>query len=207
MVFQRRMTMVATPLPQQLLGAAETLLGCPACDHPKSPTRVRPVMGQSEKIAWAVPLGRRLAGRRFLERNHRRLRWRNAQTTTREPLWQYVHHPAGVRFPFAPDNQVVHEANQQASSLHPRPYFLLEPCIQHMMEAYMAQYGGHDAALHDACLGVRQATFFHHAGPPPLPNAASYTPIVDPFAQSLSQPSPLDTVEVSRHLGIHDPAS
>jgi hypothetical protein len=98
-------------------------------------------MGQSEKVEGAVPIVPCLVGIGLPKRNHCRLRWMNAQAKASEPLWQHGHAFLGVRFQLAPDDEVIRKANQEASSLHPRPYLLLEPLIQDMMEKYIGQYG------------------------------------------------------------------
>ena len=110
----------------------------------------------------------------------------NAQTKARKPLGQHGHDPPGIPFQLASDDKVIRKADQKASSLQAWPYFLLKPFIQHMVEEYIGKYGGNDPALHDACLGMRQDAFFHHARPQPLPNEAQYPPILDPLSQYLA---------------------
>jgi hypothetical protein len=101
---------------------------------------------------------------------------------------------------------VIRKAEQQASSLQAWPSCLLAPCIQHMVEEYMGQEGGNDPAWHDACLGRRQAAFFQHACPPPLPHEAPSPPILAPRSPSLASASPVDAIAGSTDIGLHDPA-
>src|SRR5438093_12452182 len=68
----------------------------------------------------------------------------------------------------------------------PLPYFIVHELDKPGSSATVSKYGGNDPALHDACLGMRQDAFFHHACPQPLPNEAQYPPIIDPLSQSLA---------------------
>ena len=86
-------------------------------------------MGQSKKVACAVPILRTLAGIRFPERSQRRLRGMNAQAKAGKPLRQYVHALAGVCFDFAPDDEINGLAYEAASALHPWPHFARKPFI------------------------------------------------------------------------------
>ena len=97
-------------------------------------------MGQSQKIECAVPIGRRLAGVRFPERDQHRLRRMNGQTKAGKPLRQHGHNLPGICFQLAANDKVISKAKQEASALHPWPYFTLKPFIQHMMEEYIGQY-------------------------------------------------------------------
>jgi hypothetical protein len=138
-VFPRGVTMDATPPPPRLLGATEPLPGCPAFAHPKPPARLRPVLGQSQKIACAGPIGRRLAGVRFPERDHRRFRRMPGQANAGKPLRQHGPNLPGLWFQLAATDTVISNATPEASTLHPWPYFTLNPCIPHLMEAYSGQ--------------------------------------------------------------------
>ena len=114
---------------------------------------------------------------------------------------------AGPRHSFAPSwRTVIGKAHQEASALRSWLDFLFKPFIQHMMEAYMGQHGGHDAALHDPCLGMTHDPFFQDPGAQPLPHEAPYAPIMDSLTQSLAQASPVNAVEVSTDICLHDPA-
>src|SRR2546427_4786689 len=53
--FQGRVPIGATPPPQRLLRAAETLPGCPTFDDPEPPTRYCPVVRKSEKVECPDP--------------------------------------------------------------------------------------------------------------------------------------------------------
>jgi hypothetical protein len=53
---------------------------------------------------------------------------------------------------------------------------------------------------------MRQDALCHHASTPPLPNEAQYPPVIDPLPQYLASASPLNAIEVSTDLCIHDPA-
>jgi hypothetical protein len=98
-------------------------------------------MGEAEKLACAVPMRRCLAGFGLPAYDQRRLRWMHAQAKAGKPLWEYAHDFLSVRFQLAADDTVIRDTGQDASSLQPGPYLALEPCIQHMMEAYLGQYG------------------------------------------------------------------
>jgi len=135
------MPVVATPLPQRLLGTPEPFPGCSAFDDPKPPTCSCPVMGEAEKRAWAVPMRPGLAGFGLPEHDQRRLRWMNTQAKAGKPLWSYAHDLLSVRFQRAADDKVIRKTGQKAASLQPRLYLALEPFIQHMMEEYIGQYG------------------------------------------------------------------
>jgi hypothetical protein len=139
LVFQRCVTMEATPPPPRLLGATEPLPGCSACDHPNTPARLRPVMGQSQKVACAVPIGRRLAGVRFPERDQRRLRRMNAQINAGKPLRQHGHNLPGIGFQLAAHDTLIGNAQPEASALPPWPDFTRTPCLQHMMADSIGQ--------------------------------------------------------------------
>jgi hypothetical protein len=52
---------------------------------------------------------------------------------------------------------------------------------------------------------MRQDTFFHHAGSQPLPHEAQYPPIIAPLPPHLASASPLNAIEGSTDIGIHDP--
>jgi hypothetical protein len=98
-------------------------------------------MGQSQKSECAVPSIGPLMGLRFPARNQRRLRWRHAQTKTGKPCRQHCHELTGVRFQFAPHDEVIGKAHEKAAPLHAWLYVPLEPCIQDMMEKEMRSYG------------------------------------------------------------------
>src|SRR5262249_17891378 len=68
------LAVVATPLPQRLLGPPEPFPGCSAFDSPKPPTCSCPVMGEAEKLECAVPMRRGLTGCGLPEYDQRRLR-------------------------------------------------------------------------------------------------------------------------------------
>src|SRR4029450_5832888 len=87
LVLQRRMTIVATPLPQRLLGTPEPFPGCAAFDDPKPPTCSCPVMGEAEKLECAVPMCRCLTGFGLPEYDQRRLRWMHTQAKAGKPRW------------------------------------------------------------------------------------------------------------------------
>jgi len=54
---------------------------------------------------------------------------------------------------------------------------------------------------------MRQDAFFHHARPPPLPNEAPYPPILAPLSPSLAEASPVQAIDGSTDIRLHDPAS
>jgi hypothetical protein len=137
LVVPGRMTLSATPPPPRLLRTAEPLPGCPAFAPPQPPARLRPVVGQSEARAGAVPrVGRRVAVR-FPKRHQRRLRRRNSPAKTGEPLWPPRPDPAGVCFHLTSDDKLIGTAGQEPSSLPAWPYFTLTPFLPRMMEEYM----------------------------------------------------------------------
>src|SRR5262245_8257300 len=47
---------------------------------------------------------------------------------------------------------------------------------------------------------------FHAPGTEPFPNEAQYPPVLHSVAERFPQSSPAHTLEVSTHIGIHDPA-
>src|SRR5438067_2038798 len=98
-------------------------------------------MGQSQKIACAVPSGGPLRSRRFPERHQRRLRRMHALATTGKPFRQHRHELPGVRFPLAPHDEVIGKADEEAASLHAWLYVPLAPCIQDVMEEEIGSYG------------------------------------------------------------------
>jgi hypothetical protein len=53
---------------------------------------------------------------------------------------------------------------------------------------------------------MRQDACFHHAGSQPLPHEAHFPPLIDPLSPDLASASPVDAIEVSTAIGIHDPA-
>jgi hypothetical protein len=70
----------------------------------------------------------------------------------------------------------------------------------------IGQHGCHGAPLHDACFGMLSPPFFHDSGPEPWPNEAHSPPVIDSWAERFPPSRPVNTVAVSTHLGIHDPA-
>src|SRR5215510_15469810 len=101
------MTIVATPLPQRLLGTPEPFPGCSAFDDPKPPTCSCPVMGEAEKLEWAVPMCRCLTGFGLPEYDQRRLRGMNTQAKAGQPLWSYAHALLSIRFQRTADDKVI----------------------------------------------------------------------------------------------------
>jgi hypothetical protein len=135
------MTVVATPLPQRLLGPPEPFPGCSAFDDPKPPTCSCPVMGEAEKRDCAVPMRRYLTGFGLPEYDQRRLRWMNAPAKAGKPLWSYAHDLLSVRFQLTADDKVISKTGQEASSLQPGLDLVLEPFLQHVLEEYIGKYG------------------------------------------------------------------
>ena len=128
------MTIVATPLPQRLLGPPEPFPGCAAFADPNPPTCAGPGMGAAETLACAVPLGRGLSGFGLPAYDQRRLRWMHTQATAGTPLWSYAPALPRVRFQRAADDKVIRKTAQEASSLQPGLSFALAPLLQHLME-------------------------------------------------------------------------
>ena len=143
-------------------------------------------MGQSKKVECAVPILRTLAGIRFPERSQRRLRGMNAQAKAGKPLRQYVHDLASVCFDCAPDDAIIGIAYEEASALHPWPYFARTPFIEDRMQEYISSYGRGHTAWWDACLRVGQDTFCHAPSVEPFPNQPHAPSIIDPFTQYFS---------------------
>jgi len=143
-------------------------------------------MGQSKKVAGALPILRTLAGIRFPERSQRRLRGMHAQAKAGKPLRQYVHALASVCFACAPDDAIIGIAYEEASALHPWPPFALKPCIEDMLQASMSSYGRGHTALWDACLRVGQDPCFQDPSVEPCPHQPHDPSIIDPFTPSFS---------------------
>ena len=137
LVVHGRLTWRTTPPPQRLLRAAEPLPGCPACDPPQPPARLRPVGGQSAALACAGPRVGRLVAVRCPQRHPRRLRRLHGPADTGAPLWQHRHDPAGVCFPRTAEDTIIGNAGEDASARQAWPYVALQPCIPHMMEEDM----------------------------------------------------------------------
>jgi hypothetical protein len=78
--------------------------------------------------------------------------------------------------------------------------------IQDLMEKDSGQYGCKSSPLHDACVRMVQHSCFHDPGTEPCPDEAQYPSIIDPLAEHFPQSSPINTVEVSTDICIHDPA-
>src|SRR5437899_8528887 len=138
-------------------------------------------MGQAKKVACAVPILRTLAGLRFPECSQRRLRGMQAQAKAGKPLRQSVHALASVGFDFAPDDAIIGRAYEEASALHPWPYFARTPFIEDMRQEYIRSYGRGHTAWWDACLRVGQDTFCPDPSVEPLPNQPHAPSIIDPF--------------------------
>ena len=66
--------------------------------------------------------------------------------------------------------------------------------------------GRDGTTLHDACVGMGQHPCFHDPGTEPFPNEAQYPPVIHSVAERFPQSSPVNTIEVSTHISIHDPA-
>jgi hypothetical protein len=66
--------------------------------------------------------------------------------------------------------------------------------------------GRDGTTLHDAGFGMVQHPCFHDPGTEPFPNEAQYPPVIHSVAERFPQSSPINTIEVSTHIGIHDPA-
>jgi hypothetical protein len=122
------------------------------------------------------------------------------------PLWEHGHNLARVHFQCAADDKVIGTAKEKASALHPWPYLPFNPGIEDLREAPICQHGGADAAVHDACLGVRQSALFPHAGPQPFPKETQHSSLIDPLAPHLAQACSVDAVEVSTDICLHAPA-
>ena len=129
-----------------------------------------------------------------------------AQANTGQPFRQPRHALTGVRCHLAAHDEVIGKAHQEASSLHAWLDLPLAPCSQDVREEELGYYGGNDAALGEACLRMRQATFFHAPGVPPLPNPPRHPPLFPPRAPPLASPGFVQTVAVSTDLCIPQPA-
>jgi hypothetical protein len=91
-------------------------------------------MGESQKVACAVPLLRILTGLRFPERSQRRLRRMKTPAKARKPLWEYGQKLASVCFFRAPNDKIIGKADQETVALHPWSHVALKPFIQDMMQ-------------------------------------------------------------------------
>ena len=108
---------------------------------------------------------------------------------------------------FAPSwRTIIGKADQEAAPLQAWLDLLLKPYSKDLMEQAMGPYGGNGAPWHDACVRMVQYSCFHAPGPEPFPNAAPYPSSIDPLAEPFPQSSPVNTVAVSTHIGIHEPA-
>jgi hypothetical protein len=163
-------------------------------------------MGHSQTGDWAVPRVGPLMGRRFPERAQRRRRRRQAQAQTGKPFRQYRQALTGVRFPCAPQDEVIGKAPEKAAPLHAWLSGPLAPFIQDLMEEEMRSDGCPDAAWWDACLRMSPNVFFHAPGVPPLPHQPLTPPILPPLAPPLASPGLVHTVAVSTDRCIHHPA-
>src|SRR5438093_630586 len=131
----------------------------------------------------------------------------DGQAVAGKPLGQHRHDLAGVRFQFAADDKIISKADQETSSLQAWLDLMLKPCIEDLMEKDIGQHGGNGSPLHDACFGMVQHPFFPDPGTEPFPNKAHYPPIIDSVAEYFPQSSPVNTVEISTDICIHDPTN
>jgi len=57
-----------------------------------------------------------------------------------EPRRPHGQDPPSVRFPLAPDDEILGDTREEASALHPWPYLTREPLIQDMMKDDLRQH-------------------------------------------------------------------
>ena len=141
LVLQRGVPLAAAPSPAQLLGATQPGAGCPALHHPAPPARFRPGVGPAEQRAGAVPTVGSLMGLWFPARNQCRLRRMKGEPEARKPLRQHGHNLASVPLLFAADDQVIGNAQPEASALPPWLSLTCKPGIEDMMEEDICQHG------------------------------------------------------------------
>jgi hypothetical protein len=114
----------------------------------------------------------------------------------------------GTCTPYVPRlyRRAISETDQEASAFQAWLYLVLKPFIEDMMEKDIGQYGRDGTTLHDACFGMVQHPFFSDPGPEPFPNEAQYPPVMHSVTERFPQSSPVNTIEVSTHICIHNPA-
>ena len=109
---------------------------------------------------------------------------------------------------FAPSwRTIVGETAQEASAFQAWLSRVLKPYIEDLMEKDTGQHGGHGATLHDACVGMVPHPVFPAPGSEPFPNEAQYPPVIHSVAERFPQSSPVNTIEISTHICIHDPTN
>jgi hypothetical protein len=64
----------------------------------------------------------------------------DSEAVAGEPLGPPGHDPPSVRFPLAPDDDIIGETRQEASAIQPWPYLTREPLLPDMREEDIRQY-------------------------------------------------------------------
>jgi hypothetical protein len=136
------MAVVTTPCPTLFHKPTQAFPNRLALDDPVSLACFAPIGGNSAKVKCTRTPCRLVAAWWPLEGNHHRFLRMHGEAEASKSLRQDLHHPAGVRFQHAADEEIIGKTRQKALALHPGLYVLDKPCVQHLM-----QIGSKDGAL------------------------------------------------------------
>src|SRR5262245_59594327 len=129
----------------------------------------------------------------------------NGQTEAGKPLRQDVHHPAGVGFQCAADDEIIRKTREKALALHPGLHAFDKPFVQDSMQEYIRHHRRDHAALRCTLVRVTQCSRLEYACMEPLAEESQYSPITDPLLDKLSQMTPVQVVKKSTDICIHYP--
>src|SRR5215510_1973711 len=120
LLVERFVAVCPTPCPTRFHKPAQAFPDRLALDDPISLAYFAPIVGKSEKVECPRAPCRLIAAWRPLEGNQRRFLRMNGEAEARKPLRQDLHHPAGVGFQRAADDEIIGKPRQKAPALHPR---------------------------------------------------------------------------------------
>src|SRR5262249_31706367 len=185
------MAVVTTPCPDRSHKPAQPFPDRLALDDPVSTACLGPIVGKAEQVEAPRAPCRWLLARWPLERNERRLFGMNGQAEASKPLRQDVHHPAGVGFPCAADDEIIRKTREKALALHPGLHVFDKPFVQDSMQEYIRHHGRDPSALRCTLVRVTQCARLEYACMEPRAEESQYAPITDPLLDKLSQMTPV----------------
>src|SRR5215471_11617892 len=205
LLVERCMAVVSTPCPALFHKPTEAFPDRFALDDPVFLACFAPIVGKSEKVECPRTPCRLVTAWRPLEgKQHRFLRM-NGEAEASKPLRQDLHHPAGVGFQRAADDEIIGKTCQKAPALHPGLHVFDKPFVQDMMQEYIGEHGRTDSALWRPLVGVHQRARLQYARVQPLANQSEYSSILDPLLDKRPQMAPVQVVEKSTDIRIDYP--
>src|SRR6516165_2054411 len=114
---QWRMAVFPTPCPYPLHTPAAALPTGLPLDDPVSTACFGPIVGTSEKVACPRAPGRVLTTQGLIARNQRRLFGMTGEVEAATPLRHDRHHPLGIRFRLAADDEIIGKTSEKTPPL------------------------------------------------------------------------------------------